>query len=233
MKSFLGIAIVFFITQSIALSQNKITGDEFSARVDTTQKAQVVDVRTPEEFSAGRLPNARNIDFRDKDFLKKTETLDKNAPVYLYCLAGGRSAEAAKVLAKNGFSQIYDLEGGYMRWNVEKRPVEGVKEEKAVGMPVSEYDALLKSDQPVLVDFTAKWCAPCKAMYPMIKKIENEFSGRAVVKIIDIDVNKTLSEHLEIKYLPLLYLYKNGEIVWKSTGAVSENTLRTAINNQL
>jgi thioredoxin 1 len=235
MKSFLGIAIIFFFAQSIALSQTKIKGDEFLSKLDSTDSPQLIDVRTAEEFSSGRLPGAKNIDFKKEDFLKQMEGLDKSKPLYLYCLAGGRSAAAAQALAEQGFTQVYDLDGGYMRWTVEKRPVEGVKVEKeaVVGMPVEDYENLLKTDQPVLVDFTAKWCAPCKAMYPMIKKIENEFNGRAVVKIIDIDVNKTISEHLEIKYLPLLYLYKGGEIVWKSTGAVSEKTLRDAITKQL
>lgn len=235
MKSFLGIAIVFFLPLSVAFSQSKISGAEFQSRLDSTQNAQVLDVRTAEEFGSGRLPNAINFDIKKDDFLKKTETLDKNAPVFLYCLAGSRSASAAQLLADNGFTEVYDLDGGYMRWTVERRPVEGVKIEKEaiVGMPVAEYDALLKTDQPVLVDFTAKWCAPCKAMYPTIKKIEAEFSGRATVRVIDIDINKTISEHLEIKYLPLLYLYKNGEIVWKSTGAVNEKTLRDVITRQL
>ena len=235
MKSFLGIAIVFLLSQIPALSQSKLNGADFAAKLDSTPNAQLFDVRTAEEFSAGHLPTAKNVDFKKDNFLAQFSNIDKDSPVFLYCLAGGRSGSAAKILAENGFTQIYDLDGGYMRWNVEKRPVEGVKEEKevVVGMPVNEYNDLLKTDKPVLVDFTAKWCAPCKAMYPTIRKIESEFAGRAVVKVIDIDANKTIAEHLEIKYLPLLYLYKNGEIVWKSTGAVGEKTLRDVISQQL
>ncbi len=235
MKSFLGIATVFFLCQTFLFAQSKIGGEDFLARLNNDTSVQVIDVRTREEFSAGHLPNARNVDFKKEDFLKQMEGFNKEQPLMLYCLAGSRSAAAAELLASNGFTQIYDLDGGYMRWTVEKRPVDGIKEVKkaVVGMPVDEYETIIKSDMPVLVDFTAKWCAPCKAMYPAIKKIESEFSGRALVKVIDIDANKTITEHLGIQYLPLIYLYKNGEIVWQATGAVSEKTLRDVITRQL
>ncbi len=235
MKSFLGIAIVFSLCQTLVFAQSKIGGEDFLTRLNSDTTTQLIDVRTAEEFSAGHLPNARNVDFKKEDFLKQMEGLNKEQPVMLYCLAGSRSAAAAELLASSGFTQIYDLDGGYMRWTVEKRPVDGVKEVKVVtvGMPVDEYETIIKSDLPVLVDFTAKWCAPCKAMYPSIKKIESEFSGRAHVKVIDIDVNKTVTEHLGIKYLPLIYLYKNGEIVWQATGAVSEKKLRDVITEHL
>lgn len=235
MKSFLGIAIIFLLTQADAFSQTKLNGELFSERLSTAQNAQLIDVRTEQEFSSGHLPNAKNIDFKKEDFLKQMDGLNKNEPVMVYCLGGGRSADAARLLAENGFTEIYDLEGGYMRWTVEKRPVEGIKKTKeaTVGMPVSEYNDLLASEQPVLVDFTAKWCAPCKAMYPKIKRIETEFTGRALVKIIDIDANKTVAEHLGIQYLPLIYLYKGGKIVWQTTGAVSEEKLREVITQQL
>lgn len=235
MKSFLGIATVFTLLQTIAFSQVKLNGNDFQARLDSGANVQLVDVRTAEEYKQGHLVNAKNIDFKKEDFLKQTESLDKSKPVMVYCLAGSRSAGAAKLLSENGFTEIYDLEGGYMKWNVEKKPVEGVvkSEEAVVGMPVSEYNNMLNSEQPVLVDFTAKWCAPCKAMYPTIKKIESEFAGKATVKVIDIDANKTVTEHLGIKYLPLIYLYKGGQIVWQTTGAVSEKTLRDVITKNL
>lgn len=235
MKYISGLAIIFLLTLSSAFSQTKLNGESFSERLKNTPNAQLVDVRTAEEYGAGHLPNARNVDFRKNDFLQQMESLDKNEPVMIYCLGGGRSAEAAKLLVAQGFKEVYDLEGGYMRWTVEKRPVEGVDRSNnpTVGMPVSEYNELIASDKPVLVDFTAKWCAPCKALYPKIKKMESEFEGRAIVKIIDIDVNKTVAEHLGIQYLPLIYLYKDGQIVWQTTGAVSENKLREVISEQL
>jgi len=235
MKSFLGIATIFLLTVSTALSQTKINGDSFLERMSATPTAQVIDVRTAAEFGAGHLPNARNLDVRKEDFLKQTEGLKKDEPVLIYCLSGARSTAAAKLLAENGFTQVYELEGGYIKWTSEKKPVEGVKksDEVLVGMPVSEYNQIISGSKPVLVDFTAKWCAPCKALYPKIKAIEQEFAGKAVVKIIDIDANKTVAEHLGIQYLPLIYLYKDGKIVWQTTGAPTVDKLRAVITEQL
>src|SRR5690606_17812871 len=101
------------------------------------------------------------------------------------------------------------------------------------GLPVSEYTELTGSDKPVLLDVTAKWCGPCKGLCPKIQKMESEFERRAIVKINDIDVTKTVAEHLGIIYLSLIFLYKDGQIVWQKTGAVSENKLREVISEQL
>ena len=62
---------------------------------------------------------------------------------------------------------------------------------------------------------------------------DEEFAGKAVVKIIDIDANKTVAEHLGIQYLPLIYLYKDGKIVWQTTGAPTVDKLRAVITEQL
>ncbi|MBT2162435.1 rhodanese-like domain-containing protein [Zobellia barbeyronii] len=73
----------------------------------------LVDVRTPEEFSAGHLDNALNINWFDTDFIKSVDTIDRARPVYVYCKMGGRSAKAAHVLDSLGFSKVVNLEGGY------------------------------------------------------------------------------------------------------------------------
>lgn len=80
-------------------------------------KVQLVDVRTATEFNGGHIRNAINIDFFKKvDFQKSFEKLDKNKPLYIYCRSGARSQKAAKILLGMGFSKIYDLKGGYLRW---------------------------------------------------------------------------------------------------------------------
>lgn len=80
-------------------------------------EVQLVDVRTATEFNSGHIKNAMNIDFfKASNFIKTFEKLDKTKPVYLYCRSGARSQKAARKLANLGFSQIFDLKGGYMRW---------------------------------------------------------------------------------------------------------------------
>jgi rhodanese-related sulfurtransferase len=79
---------------------------------------QLVDVRTPNEYKGGHIKKAVNIDFfNGAKFEKAFASLDKNKPVYLYCRSGARSQKAARKIAQMGFTEIYDLRGGYMRWS--------------------------------------------------------------------------------------------------------------------
>jgi Rhodanese-related sulfurtransferase len=78
---------------------------------------QLVDVRTPEEYNAGHIDDAINFDLSNRAaFLKQIETMDKEQPVYVYCMIGSRSAYAAKILRSKGFTKIYDYSGGYDDW---------------------------------------------------------------------------------------------------------------------
>lgn len=88
----------------------------------TQPDVQLVDVRTPEEFSEGHIENAVNIDFNADDFDAKVADLDKEKPVMVYCKAGGRSAKAATRLKELGFKNITDLEGGISNWNSQNKP---------------------------------------------------------------------------------------------------------------
>lgn len=80
---------------------------------------QLLDVRTAKEFEEGHLEHAKNIDVLEDDFSEKTKTLDKDQPVYLYCRSGNRSAKASSILKDMGFKEIYDMEGGYLKWESE------------------------------------------------------------------------------------------------------------------
>ena len=80
------------------------------------KEAQLIDVRTPNEYRNGFIANAENINFKSKDFLSQISKLDKSKPVLLYCAAGGRSAKASIIFDSLGFKEIYDLKGGYLSW---------------------------------------------------------------------------------------------------------------------
>jgi len=75
-----------------------------------------VDVRTPEECSAGMIEGAVNINFYDADFKDQISALDRDKTTMIYCRSGGRSGKAAEVLEELGFKVVYDLSGGYMNW---------------------------------------------------------------------------------------------------------------------
>lgn len=86
-------------------------------------KGQIIDVRTPKEYNSGYIDGAVNMHVYDQDFTKRLETLDKNKTVYVYCKAGGRSAEAVETLKLKGFVHIVELEGGMDAWNEAGKPV--------------------------------------------------------------------------------------------------------------
>ena len=85
--------------------------------VDNTSKLQLIDVRTPEEYEAGHLEGATNIDFFSDSFRAEIEKLDKHKPVLVYCKSGGRSSKSAAIFKELGFTKIYNMEGGITSWN--------------------------------------------------------------------------------------------------------------------
>lgn len=82
---------------------------------NTNIRGILVDVRSPEEYAEGHLPNALNINWYDDDFLQQLESLDKKKTLYLYCKKGGRSSKASELLQANGFKTV-NLLGGYDSW---------------------------------------------------------------------------------------------------------------------
>ncbi len=94
-----------------------IAPSEFSEKIKSIPNAQLIDVRTPEEFDFQKIENAKNINLNDSDFESKIDLLDKKKPVLVYCKAGGRSSIAVKKMTELGFTEIYELEGGILNWN--------------------------------------------------------------------------------------------------------------------
>ena len=100
-----------------------VTPKVFSEQL-TSEKGILLDVRTPAEWKKGHLKNARHLDLFRDDFEEELTKLDTNATIYVYCAAGGRSAEAAEMLHQKGFHKVVDMDGGFMRWKSEGFPVE-------------------------------------------------------------------------------------------------------------
>lgn len=91
----------------------KISADEFEQKLKATENAQLVDVRTPGEYSEGRLQNALNIDWNGSAFEAEIQKLDKSKPTFIYCLSGGRSSDASDKMKELGFKEIYELQEEY------------------------------------------------------------------------------------------------------------------------
>jgi rhodanese-related sulfurtransferase len=104
----------------------EIAPAEFEKLLADKGRADVVllDVRTPEEFAAGHIAGATNLNYKAKDFGQKVAELDKTKTYLVYCAVGGRSTGACEKMAKLDFPRLYNLDGGISRWQREGKPVE-------------------------------------------------------------------------------------------------------------
>ena len=111
----LGILIFFNCNKNRSEAVQLITATEMK-EISEIEGIQLVDVRTPDEYKEGHLPNALNIDFLGENFEINIQKLDKSKPVIVYCQRGSRSAKCASQLIAYGFVKIYDLDRGFFGW---------------------------------------------------------------------------------------------------------------------
>lgn len=95
------------------------------------------------------------------------------------------------------------------------------------------FQNILNSDKPVLVDFFAEWCGPCKMMAPELKKFAQLHPEEVRVLKIDIDKNRNVATQYNIQGVPTLILFKNGKILWRQSGAMSSSQLSAVIKSNL
>ncbi|WP_316636274.1 thioredoxin domain-containing protein [uncultured Flavobacterium sp.] len=204
-------------------SFQEIAPKDFAEKIKTTENPQILDVRTPEEFESEHINNAVNINWNSDDFTTKVAGYNKSKPVFVYCLSGGRSKKAAAKLNELGFTTIYELEGGIMKWNAEGLSNPSTAQ---VGMTMNDFNDLLNTDKKVLIDFYAEWCGPCKQMEPYLLKMQKEMADKVVIIRIDVDKNKTLATQMKIDQLPTMVLYENKAVQKKLIGYISEQDLK-------
>lgn len=87
------------------------------------------------------------------------------------------------------------------------------------------FQQIINGEKPVLVDFFATWCGPCKAMSPVVESIGKELAGQARVLKIDVDKNQSVAAQFQVQSVPTFLIFKNGKVVWKKVGGADKMTL--------
>ncbi|MDE7427280.1 MAG: thioredoxin [Muribaculaceae bacterium] len=90
---------------------------------------------------------------------------------------------------------------------------------------MSDFNSFINEDKPTLVDFFATWCGPCKMMSPVIEEVKNKVGDKANVLKVDIDKNPELADKYNVRSVPTIILFKNGEAVWRTVGVQPEDLL--------
>ncbi|MBI3141433.1 MAG: thioredoxin family protein [Bacteroidetes bacterium] len=196
----------------------------------------VLDVRTPGEVAQGTIGQASVIDIYDPDFEKKINLMDKTKPIYVYCKSGGRSSSAANKLIKNGFAQVYNLQGGVMAWEASGFSLtnaQAIEDHGIQTLSMDDFREVLATEKPVLVDFHTVWCAPCRRMAPIVDQLEADYQGRATVLRVDVDKSKDIAKEYAISGVPVFMLFVQGKAVWQHSGTLTREALMAQLDSHL
>ena len=104
---------------------------------------------------------------------------------------------------------------------------------KAIEITDSNFEEIINSEQPVLVDFWAEWCGPCKMIGPVVEELAGDYEGKAVIGKVNVDENPNVSAKFGIRSIPTLLVFKGGEIVDKQIGAVPKGVLSQKLEAQI
>ena len=229
---------VFFILTLFSCSENKsisnlISANDFNKMIRNDKSAIIIDVRTPEEFNKGHLRNSLNINWFDENFDENLKIFNRELPVFVYCLSGGRSSQANKKIQSLGFENVYELDGGILEWRKNKLPEALLNNNYENSLTVDDFNSFIETEKIVLVDYYANWCAPCKIMEPYLDEISNEYSENLKLVRINYDDNLPLVRSLEVYGLPVLQIYRDKTLLWSHVGFIEKSSVEEEINKYI
>ena len=196
-----------------------LAATEFQKTMESTSDKQIVDVRTEAEYTKGHIDGAILADISSGQFQEVASGLDKDKPVFVYCLSGGRSSSAASQLQQMGFTSITNLSGGMLAWQSANLPVStNASTTNEGGMTLAAFTEQVKNKKRVIVDYNAVWCGPCKQLSPVLETYIKSQAGRVELMKIDVDDNQALAQAKKIESIPYLEFYIDGKLVDKQIG---------------
>jgi thioredoxin len=222
-KTMLAVICSVILFSCSAQTKTSLSADEFEKSIGK-EAVQILDVRTPGEYASGHIKNTLLANWNDRDeFTRRISFIDKNKPVYVYCLAGGRSAAAAEKMRGMGFKNVYELQGGINAWKAANKDVEGIAAGKQ--MSLDEFSGAINSAPVVLVDFGAAWCPPCKTMEPVIEQLQKNNAGKFTLVKVDGGNDQDVLQQNKVTALPVFMIFKNGKLVWRKDGIADEKEI--------
>lgn len=96
----------------------------------------------------------------------------------------------------------------------------------------TEFNTLIQSEKPILVDFFATWCGPCQALMPILKQVKDQLGDQIKIVKIDVDKNQNIATQWQVRGVPTLILFKNGKQVWRQSGVLSKEQMINVILEQ-
>lgn len=218
--------VLLFACESNGQGNLSISVAEFEAKFNSNNY-QILDVRTAGEFKAGYLKGALQADWLNKkEFEERTQYLNPQKPLLVYCASGVRSEQAAKWLLKKGFKEVYNLKGGTSAWQVSGKKLEA--SQAVTQLSISEFEKKIQSGV-VLIDVGAEWCPPCKKMEPVIHQLQTELADKLTLVKVDGGNDIEVMKHIKADALPTFIIYKNGKEVWRDVGIVSKEVLQSKL----
>jgi thioredoxin 1 len=104
---------------------------------------------------------------------------------------------------------------------------------KTIELTDSNFDQAINSEKPVLVDFWAEWCGPCKMIGPVVEELAGDYEGKAVIAKLNVDENPQVTARFGVRNIPTLLVFKNGQVVDKQVGAVPKSVLSQKLQAQV
>ena len=201
---------------------------QFEQAIVNNDSIQILDVRTDEEYNTGHIKGALLANWNNTaEFNRRISFINKQKPVYIYCLAGGRSEAAAKSMRALGFTTVVELKGGITAWKANNKPIEAATNKAEMGL--EKFNQLVKKYPIVLVDVGATWCPPCKAMEPVLINFTAKYGAKCPLIKIDGATENIILKAYHITSLPVFIMFKNGVQTWRKDGTATLVELEAAL----